>query len=412
LVEEVTPVPGSKDRIVGTRAARILDQLVRRLPEMSAHGNRRLLLSHVVVAHLLAFFNPALRGLRSIEELFEQPHVRKRLGTPRIPRSTLADAQRLFDPQLLLPLIRSLQQRLGHVPHDGRLDGLTRKLLAVDGTFFAVAPRIAWAVFNRASVQAGAPRDIRKGNVRAHLRFDVLRGVPESVDLTDGQAPETQTLLPNLEAGCFYLMDRGFSDYDLLQAILMRDSDFLIRLRKSASTQTLQDQPLQAADLAAGVVCDQLVRLGWRDDQTPPLPVLRRVEVTCSQRDGTPGTLILLTNRLDLPAHLIALLYQQRWQIELFFRWLKCMAHFEHFFSESPAGMTLQVYVAIIATLLLAILTDAKPSKYDYAMMSCVLSGWSDLDEALAAAQRRRAQRRRADEWQRAYNAKRAAKKA
>ena len=398
IVEQLARIPGGERQIVAARPVRLLGALVERLPSPTAHGNRKLLFQHVVLAHLLAFFNPCLRGLRSIQELFDQPHVRKRFATPKLPRSTLADAQRVFDPALLLPLIASLVQRVKATVHDRRLDVLTQKLLAVDGTFFTVAHRIVWALFNGGG----------KGNVRAHVRFDVLKGVPEAAVLTHGRAGESAELLKHLESGCLYLMDRGFQSYALLKAILDTSSDFLVRLRKSAVLRTLEELRRSAADQAAGVVADRIVQLGCGDDQTPALPPLRCVEVVFTTRRGQVETLHLLTSRLDLPAHLIALLYQHRWQVELFFRWLKCVANFEHFFSESLEGMTLQVYVSIIGTLLIALETGVKPSKYDYTMISCVLCGWSDLDEALQAGAKRRAERQRAAEWQRAYNARKA----
>lgn len=397
--------------MVGRRFIRVLESQLQRLAAERSHRNRVLFFDHVVVAHLLAFFNPNLRGLRSLQELFDQPQVRRRWETPRIPRSTLADAQRLFDPQLLVPLIHHLLDRLGHLPRTPALDALTQKLLAVDGTFFAVASRIAWALFNKASIKDGARRDVRKGNVRAHFQFNVLTGLPEHVALTDGQTTEMSQLRLNLAPDCFYVGDRHYHDYTLLADIMKAGSDFVFRLRSSAATRVLEELPLSAADQAAGVRSDRRVRLGARENPDAPLPDLRRVEVDFISRDGTPGVLILLTNRFDLPAHLIALIYQHRWQVELFFRWLKCVAHFEHFFSESRQGMTLQVYVAIIGTLLIALETGARPSKYDYAMMSNLVLGLADPEEALEAAKRRRKERARAAEWQKAYNARKKAEK-
>ncbi len=81
------------------------------------------------------------------------------------------------------------------------------------------------------------------------------------------------------------------------------------------------------------------------------------------------------------------------------------MAHFEHFFSESLNGMTLQVYVTMIGLLLIAVETGAKPSKYDYALMSVAMSGLISVESALEIAAKRRAERKRAAEWQKAYNA-------
>jgi hypothetical protein len=396
---QVSAVPGSEDQLVGRRFIRLIEDQLRHLHHQPAHANRQVFFDQVVVAHLLAFFNPTLRGLRGIEDVFEDPRVRKYYNVPHLPKSTLSDAQRVFDPQLLLPILRSLRERAGIQPHDARLDQITRRILAVDGSFFTVAPRIAWAVFNGSG----------KGNVRLHAQFNVLLGLPEQVSLTDGQATETGQLRRHLASNCLYLEDRGFQDYQLCADIIHAGSDFVVRLRKSARSRILEERPLSAADAAAGVRQDARVQLGWRSDQTPELPPLRRVEVAVTNRQGETDTLILLTNRFDLPAYLIALLYQHRWQVELFFRWLKCMAHFEHFFSESLTGMTLQVYVTMIGLLLIAIETGAKPSKYDYTLLSFVASGQMSLDSALQIAARRRAERKRAAEWQKAYNARKKA---
>ncbi len=395
-LERQAPIPPTKRQVIGQRYFRLLEDHLAHLHQQRTHGNRTLFYDHVVVAHLLAFFNPGLSGLRSIEDIFEAPAVRKRFNLPRVPRSTLADAQQVFDPELLLPIVDSLREQAQIQPHDPRLDAITGQLLAVDGSFFTVAPRIAWAVFNGSG----------KGNVKAHVQFDVIRGLPEDVALTDGQASESRQLQATLQAGRFYLLDRGYQHYQLLADILAIDSDFVVRLRKSANAETLEERPLTADDLAAGVVRDQVVQLGWRKGQTPSMPPLRRVEVRFVDRNGRVGTIILLSNRLDLPAWMIALLYQHRWQVELFFRWWKCVAHLQHFFSESPDGMTLQVYVTLIGMLLIAIETGAQPSKYDYNLMMAAVNGLAPLEEVLEVAARRRAERARAAEWQRAYNAR------
>jgi Transposase DDE domain len=394
-----TPPAQVERALVGGRYVRLLQDQLEGLHALPVHGNRSVHLDHLVVAHLLAFFNPSLRGLRSIEDIFDLRVVRERFGTPRLAKSTVSDAQRVFDPALLLPLIASLQERAGIQPHDSRLDVLTRELLAVDGTFFTVAPRIAWAVFNGSG----------KGNVRGHFQFNILRGLPEHVTLTDGHASETEQLRQSLKPGCFYVADRGFHRYDLLTDILAAGSDFLIRLRSSATWKVLEDLPLDHADIAAGIAADRRITLGWRADQTPELPNLRCVEVSTRDREGKPQTLLLLTNRLDLPAWMIALLYQHRWQVELFFRWLKCMAHFNHFFSESKDGMTLQVYITLIALLLIALETGARPSKYDYALLGVAWAGLAPLDDVLAVAARRRSERQRAAEKDRQRRAKKTA---
>jgi hypothetical protein len=383
--------------LVGSRFIHVLDDELHHLHKSRPHGNRDLSYDQVVIAHLIAFFNPVLSGLRSIEDLFEQPQVRKRFGSPRIPKSTLSDAQRVFDPDLLVPLIDRLRQRILSQPHDARLDTLSRQILAVDGTFFRVAPRIAWAIFN----------SFKKGSVRAHTQFDIVKAVPDSMVLTGGQDSESGQLSAALRAGCLYIMDRGFEDYDLLAEILAKESDFVVRLRKTALAEPLERRPLTPAACGAGVLSDSIVRIGWRQDRRPVTTPVRLVEVQFINRQGQPETIRLLTNRLDIPAELVALIYQHRWQVELFFRWLKCMANFKHFFSESQSGMQLQIYVAIIGTLLMAVATQSRPSKYDYALIAAAASGLCDIQEALAVAEKRRAERARAAERQKAYNAAR-----
>jgi hypothetical protein len=393
--ERLDPIPIPEDQVMGRRFIRLLEGQLRHLREHCGHGNRSFFYDQLVVAHLLAFFNPILAGLRKIEDVFDVPAVRKRLKMPRVPKSTLADAQRLFDPKLLLPLFESLKQRADIQPHDPRLDAVTKRLLAIDGTFFAVAARIAWAIYNRSS-----KNNVTQGNVRAHVHFDILHGVPDHATLTGGQASEARELRDALRADCFYVCDRGFQWYQLLADIVEIGSDFLVRLRKSAKSETIEQRPLTAADKTAGVLSDTLVRVGWRKSRTALTQTMRLVEI--AQPDKPDQPLRLLTNRMELSAETIGVIYRHRWQVELFFRWLKCMANFQHFYSESPQGMTLQVYIALIGTLLIAIETGAQPSSYDFALMSMAVSGLAPLDQILTQAAKRRAERRRAAEQQRA----------
>lgn len=390
--------------LVGRRLIRLLEDQLKTLAKQRKHGNRVLRFDHLVVAHLLVFFNPALTSLRRIEDVFHDPRVQKRFKTPRFPKSTLSDAQRVFDPNLLLPLIADLKTRVNIQPHDPRLDQITRDLMAVDGSFFTVAARIAWALYNKSNTP-GHKAQQQKGNIRIDLHFDVLRGVPSYAgSVTNGRVAEQAQLAGALESGKFYLLDRGFQSYQLAADIVAADSDFLVRVRCSSLFEALEPRPLSAADRRAGVQGDALVHIpGWRARGLRSLP-LRLVEIAPYEPHAEPVR--LLTNRLDIPAELIGLLYRHRWQVELFFRWLKCMANFKHFFSESPEGMTLQVYVAILGTLLIALETGARPNSYDYSMMTMVASGLVSLASARRILARRRAERARAAAWQRAYNAR------
>ncbi len=380
---------------MGRRFIRLLDGQLQHLRDHCGHGNRCFHYDQLVVAHLLAFFNPILAGLRKIEDVFDVPAVQKRLKMPRVPKSTLADAQRLFDPELLLPLFESLKERAGIQEHDSRLNGVANKLLAVDGSFFAVPSPIAWALYNHS-----AKNNVTRGNVRAHVHFDILRGVPDHATITGGQASEAEQLRLALQSGCFYVCDRGFQQYQLLADIIGKESDFLVRLRSTAQCTPIETHPLTAADQAGGVLSDTIVRIGWRESRTAIKQPLRLVEIAQPEKPDKP--LRLATSNFDLPAETIGVIYRHRWQVELFFRWLKCMANFEHLYSESPQGMALQVSIALIGTLLIAIETGARPSSYDFALMSMAVSGLAPIDQILAQAAKRRAERQRAAERRRA----------
>ncbi len=150
----VEPIPAFKNQVGGRGFVRVTDDELGSVREHCDHPNRTIFYDQMVVAHLLAFFNPAMKSLRTIEDVFRVPKMLQRFSLPKIQKSRLADAQRLFDPELVWPLIESVKKRLELVPHDTRLDALAQELQSVDGTFFAVAPRIVWAVYN--SKQTGS----------------------------------------------------------------------------------------------------------------------------------------------------------------------------------------------------------------------------------------------------------------
>src|SRR5207237_8776795 len=132
-------VPGDLRRISGGKLLDLIEKPLRALRTSGAlpiHGNRHLLADHVVIAHLVAFFNPVAASLRRIEDVFESPQARKRFGLPGVPRCTLSDAQAVFDCTLLAPILDALTPRLPKLPPDPRLAEVTRPLIAVDGPFF------------------------------------------------------------------------------------------------------------------------------------------------------------------------------------------------------------------------------------------------------------------------------------
>lgn len=401
----IQPVPGSEKQLVGHRILRPLQGYLEELHRLPAHGNRNLLADHLLIAHLVAFLSPALKSLRQIEEVFNHSAARRRFGLPRVPRSTLSDAQAVFDTTLLDKIIADLRQRVPTIAHDAQLDQLLKQVVAVDGSFFSLAPRVTWALYNKPNAKPGCRR---KGNIRADFHFNVLRGVPEQVILSDGRTPEYKTLSEHLLPDRFYVLDRAYHCYQTLAKIVDAGSDFLVRLRSDMKFETIEEHPLGAEDHLAGVISIQTVRVvGYRGKSALGCMPLRLV---CIRETGKDAPLRLLTNRVDLDAPLIGTAYRYRWQIELFFRWLKCLINFRHFFSESKEGVGLQIGAAVIGTLLVALAVNDRPSSYDWAMMANVVSGLIPFDqETLEIMARRRAERARADAWQKAYRARKKA---
>lgn len=391
------PAPAEPEILrIGRGFLRPIEAQLAQLRNAPAHGNRCLHYPELVVAHLVAFFHASVESLRRIEDVFESPAVRRSLKLPRVPKSTLSDAQRVFDPELLQPLMAELKGQVPTVRNDPRLEALVRDLIAADGSFFTVAPRVSWALHSKPNA-VDAPS--QKGCLRIDFHFDILRGVPEQAVVSGGRLAEQDSLVQHLRAGALYVVDRALQGYQHMADIVTAGSDFVARLRDGAAVfETLQERPLTPADRLAGVTNDAQITIpsarGKPLDDTP----LRMVEFSYVDRAGQAHAARLLTNRLDLPAEVVALIYRYRWQIELFFRWLKCMVGWKHFFSESENGVTLQTYIALIATLLLAIEIGHQPSVYDYAMMNHVVSGFIPLDEAKIILERRRRERQRAKE--------------
>ena len=144
-----------------------------------------------------------------------------------------------------------------------------------------------------------------------------------------------------------------------------------------------EERTLTEEDRQAGVLCDVIVdRLGTSHHKDFfPDRCLRLVIVRRIKPDGTSEELFLLTDQLDLPAELVALAYRYRWTIELFFRWLKCILGCRHLLSTDENGLQIQIYAALIASLLLTLWTGRKPTKRTFEMIQFYLIGWASLDE-------------------------------
>jgi hypothetical protein len=147
-------LPVWPERVVGAKQIQSLERLVNQLREHNPHGNRDLFLDDVFVAYLLAFFNPALRTLRTLEDFSQTRQAQKHLTINKLCKSTLSDFNKLADPTRLQPILDHLRREVlkpGQATAAAPLTALHRQILAVDGTFLKAAAAVTWAIRRRGS---------------------------------------------------------------------------------------------------------------------------------------------------------------------------------------------------------------------------------------------------------------------
>lgn len=364
--------PRLTDRdIRGLKYLRAFEDLLAPLADQPVHGNRQFLMPHWVSLLLLHFFNPVLTGMRSLQQATGLENVQKTLGVRRTSLGSMsASAGHVFDPELLRPILDKVGAQIETLPRHARLQGLPGVPTATDGSFLRCLPRMAWALFRRQTQNRAA---------KLHVQFNVMRGVPDQVDITHATASEAQVLRKTLKEALLYIVDRGYIDYGLFQEIHDIGSFFVARLKNNSAFEVLADRPLTEADRAAGVVLDQDVRMGSAFTAGKLTAPVRRVVIQIEDRTGKKD-LILLTNT-DLDGETVAMMYRYRWQVELFFRWFKCILGCTHWLSTTRQGMTLQVYVAVLASLLISLWTGRKPTKRTFEMICLYFQGWADAEE-------------------------------
>jgi len=336
-------------------------------------GKRELFFDQYAALLLLYFFSPVLTSLRGVQQATTLQKVQQRLGVRRTALGSLSEAAAVFDPALLRPIIADLAARAVPVV-TGREAEALRGLTAVDGSVLPALPRMVWALWT----------DPQHRAAKMHVHFDVLKAVPCDATVTPAACSELEQLRATLQPGRLYVLDRGYAGYWLFRAILDARSSFVVRVKEDVAYTVAEERPLRAAAQTAGVRRDVVVRrLGTPHHADDVRQALRLVWVATGQAraDGTPEVLVLCTDRLDLDAELVALAYRYRWWIELFFRWLKCILGCRHLLSEHRNGVTIQVYVALIASLLISLWTGHKPTKRTWEMCCFYFSGWASAAE-------------------------------
>src|SRR6266704_2029339 len=262
------------------------------------------------------------------------------LGDP-VRRSTLADANEARDWRIYAELAQRLivQARRLYPNEDLGFD-LANTVYALDSTTIDLCLSLfPWAHFRST-----------KAAVKMHTLLDLRGNIPSFIHISDGKLHDVHALdmlLP--EPGAIYVMDRGYVDFARLHVLHQAGAFFVTRAKSNLDAHRVYSAP---AERSAGVICDQTIAMdGYLTQQHYPAH-LRRMRF----KDPETGkTLVFLTNQVTLPAATICALYKNRWQVELFFKWIKQHLRIKRFFGTSENAVKTQIWIAVSVYVLVAI---------------------------------------------------------
>lgn len=362
-------------KLEGFKYFRLLDNLLSRLHAVGTQrdqaGNRCLFFDQYATLMILYYFNPTVTTLRGLKQFTTLEKVQRLCGVRPTSLGSLSEAARVFDARALEPIIAELAAqalRKGQALPSAQ-EAALKDLIAVDGSLLPALSKMAWALWQDDTHRAA----------KMHVAFAVFPGAAVQTSLTAGNASERAELRKFVKPGGFYVVDRGYADYSMFREFDAAGVKFLCRVQEHTVFEVLEERPLSEADRAQGILQDLLLkRLGTEKHNALLKRPLRMVLI---QGDEPDKMWLLVTNQLELPAELILLAYRYRWQIELFFRWIKCVLGCRHLLSQSQNGVTVQVYCAIIASLLIGLWVDQKPTKRTYEMLCHYFNGWATAEE-------------------------------
>ena len=266
------------------------------------------------------------------------------MGIQQCPKSTLADANERRDYRIYEELAKLLMQRARreYSGTDLAID-VDNAVYALDAsTIDLTLSLFPWAKFRKT-----------KGAIKLHAMIDLRGNIPAFLTITDGKVHDVKAapLIP-IEPSGIYVVDRAYIDFDWLRAIDETLAFFVTRLKRSIRWTRVVSHPVNKS---LGLRSDQEILLFSKQSKAKYPKRLRRV----SFRDETKNrTLVFLTNNFTLSAETIAALYKARWEIELFFKWIKQNLKVKSFYGTSPNAVKTQIWIAMIVYLILAILKE------------------------------------------------------
>ncbi len=313
---------------------------------------------------LFTYLNPVLKSMRGLCAASKLEKVQQKVCSNSVSLGSFSEAQNLFDPELLLDVIKSLASEFPSEFGDKRIKEFCKELVAVDGTLLRALPRMAWALW----------QDDNNRSAKLHLHYSALRQTVINASVTHANSCERTELAKIIEEDFLYTADRYYgADYSFFENFVNKNASFVIRIRNDAVIQELESHPITENDRKNGIVWDKKIYLG---DKKNPKGPYRAILVKAWDKE-----LLILTNRFDIPAELISIIYRYRWEIEDFFKYIKCNLQCRHLLAESQSGVTIQVYLAIIASLLLFLAIGHRPTKRELELIQMYSLGWVTLDE-------------------------------
>lgn len=301
-------------------------------------------------------------SLRDIEAcLGAQPAKLYHLGIRgNVSRSALADANEGRDWRIYFEfaqaLIRIARRLYAKEPLGVEL---SETVYALDSTTIDLCLSLfPWAPFRQA-----------KAAVKLHTLLDLRGAIPTFIHISDGKLHDVNVLdLLVAEAGAFYVMDRGYLDFKRLYTLHQAGSFFVTRAKSNSKFKRLVSRPV---DRSTGLICDQSVELTVFYSHQGYPERLRRIRFKDPE---TAKTLVFLTNNFALPALTIGALYKSRWQVELFFRWVKQHLRIKRFFGTSENAVKSQVWIAVAVYVLVAIIRKRLDLEFSLHSMLHILS--------------------------------------
>ena len=259
-----------------------------------------------------------------------------------ISRSTLADANEKRDWKIYADFANILIKEAKELYKDEKfLNELDETIYALDSTTIDLCLSLfPWAKFRST-----------KGAIKVHTLLNLQNNIPAFINITDGSVHDVNILGELItEIGAFYIIDRGYTDFERLYSLNINNAYFVIRAKSNLQFQRVYSHQV---DKSQGLICDQLIFLkGFYPLKNYPTK-LRRIKYFDSLNEKR---LTFITNNFSLPAITIANLYRQRWQIELFFKWIKQNLRIKSFYGNSFNAVKTQIWIAISVYVLLAII--------------------------------------------------------